>query len=52
MQKTKTKKIKKLKEILLNSPLKPDVQIIYLSNDEVLIEYKGKVYNEDTIKVK
>jgi hypothetical protein len=52
MQKTEDKKIKKIKEQLLNSPLKEGVQIIYMTNDEVLIEYKGKVYNQDTIKIK
>lgn len=52
MQKTQSNKIKKLKDCLLNSPLKDGVQIIYLSNDEILVEYNGKVYNEDSIKLK
>lgn len=51
MQKTQKTKIQKLTE-LLNSPLKEGVHILILTDNEILIEYKGKAYNQDTIKVK
>ncbi len=52
MQKIQKTKIKKLIE-LLNSPLlKEGVHVLLCDENEVLIEYKGKVYTQDTIIVK
>jgi hypothetical protein len=51
MQKTEDKKIKRIIE-LLNSPLKEGVHVLVLTDNEILIEYKGKVYNQDSIKIK
>lgn len=48
MQKTKIKKIIEL----LNSPLKAGVQILIMNENEVVIEYKGKVYDQDSIKIR
>lgn len=50
MQKTEDKKIQKIIE-LLNSPLKQGVHVLILNENEVLIEYKGKAYNQDSIKL-
>lgn len=48
MQKTKIQKIVEL----LNSPLKQGVLILVCNENEVLIEYKGKAYTHDSIKIR
>jgi len=52
MQKIQKTKIKKIIE-LLNSPLiKDGVHLLICDENEVLVEYNGKVYTQDTIIVK
>lgn len=52
MQKTEKTKIQKITE-LLNSPLlKKGVHVLICDENEVLVEYKGKIYTHETIKVK
>lgn len=52
MQKIQKTKIKKLIE-LLNSPiLKNGVHVLICDENEILVEYNGKVYTHETIKVK
>lgn len=51
MHKTQKTKIQKITE-MLNSPLKSGVIILIMNEEEILIEYNGKAYNQDSIKIK
>jgi hypothetical protein len=50
MNKTGNQKIKKLIK-LLDNPLKSGVHILIMNEEEILIEYNGRAYTHNSIKI-